>query len=562
MNPLSPGTLVIINLLGSVALLLWGVRMVRTGIVRAWGERLKRFIEFRLTSRLTALIAGMGATLLLQSGTATALIITGLAAAGTLEAARGLAVLLGADIGSAIVSAVFATGGAFLSLWISPLLIFAGYMLFSASSDFRPRNLGRILMGLGLMLLALKLVSAATSPLREATLFHMVLAHVGSEQLLAFLIGALITWLSYSSLAIILLIASLVANGSLEVAGALAFVLGVNFGGGIPAFTSTTEFEPAARRVPLANLLCRAMAAALLLPALPQISPLVDSIGGNAVQRVLAAHLAFNAGLAIVCLPFCGLIMKVAERVLPNRPTIDDPLTRPRYLDKLAFDSPGVALSNASLETVRMAELLDRMFRMTIEALKSSKVESLKNIRTLDERLNAFQSDIQAYVAELTRHELSMEDSRRALEIMLYVSNLEHAGDIIHLSLVDRVKAKIKENIKFLQPENEALDKLAEIVCDALKMASGVFGSGDVAGARRLIEQKGRFRELENTTIRDHFRTGGARAHSLRRDALFVDLIRDFHTIISHVVSAGYPIVDAAGLLRESRLKTAGKKTP
>jgi phosphate:Na+ symporter len=198
---------------------------------------------------------------------------------------------------------------------------------------------------------------------------------------------------------------------------------------------------------------------------------------------------------------------------------------------------------------------------MAIGALKANKVEDLKSIRLMDERLNAFQSDIQAYVAELTRNELSTEESKRALEIMLYVSNLEHAGDIIHLSLADRIKSKIKENINFSAAENEALDKLAAIVCESLKVASGVFGSGDVAGARRLIEHKGLFRTIENRIIREQFRAGGSKGRSLRRGALFVDLIRDLHTINSHVVSAGYPIVDAAGLLRESRLKTAEKKT-
>ncbi|HEY7763602.1 MAG TPA: Na/Pi cotransporter family protein [Aestuariivirgaceae bacterium] len=561
MNPLSPGSLVIVNLLGGVALLLWGVRMVRTGILRAWGERLKRFIETRLKNRFTAFLAGLGATILLQSGTATALIITGLAAAGGIAAARGLAVLLGSDVGSAIVSAVFATGGAFLSLWLSPLLVFAGYALFTISSDFKPRNMGRIFMGLGLMLLALKLVTSATSPLREATLFHNVLANVGAEHLLAFLIGAIVTWLSYSSLAIMLLVATFVANGSLEVAGALAFVLGINLGAGLPALLSTAEYAPAARRLPLANLLCRGTAAALTLALLPQLAPLVLEIPGNPVHRVLAAHLGFNIAVAVVFLPFCGPVMKLVKKILPDRQEADDPLMKTRYLDRHAFDSPSVALSNASLETVRMAELLDRMLRTAVEALKSSKAENLKAIRLLDERLNRHQREIQAYVAELTRNELSAEESKRALEIMLYVSNLEHAGDIIHLSLADRIKAKIKENVTFTPTENEALNKLIEIVLDSLRIASGVLGAGDIAGARRLIQQKDVFRSIENRIISEKFRDGSAKEGSLRQGALYVDLIRDLHAINSHIVSAGYPIVDAAGLLRDSRLKAAEKSS-
>ncbi len=556
MTPLSPGSLVIVNLLGSVALLLWGVRMVRTGIVRAWGERLRRFIEARLKNRLTAMLSGLGATMLLQSGTATALIITGLAAAGGITAARGLAVLLGADVGSSIVSVVFATSGAFLSLWLSPLLIFAGYVLFTVSSDFRPRNIGRICMGLGLMLLALNLVTSATAPLREATLFHNVLANVGEEHLLAFIIGAVITWVCYSSLAIILLIASFVANGSLEVAGALAFVLGINFGAGLPALMSTAEYPPLARRVPLANLLCRGAAAALTLPFLSSLAPLASDLAVNPVSQVLGGHVLFNVAVAVLFLPFCGLAAKIAARILPDRPESEDPLMKTRYLDRHAFESPGLALSNAALETVRMAELLDRMLCLAVEALKINKAECLKSIRLLDERLNIYQRDIQAYVAELTRAELSTEESKRALEIMLYVSNLEHAGDIIHLSLSDRIKAKIKENVTFAPAEDDAIERLVAIVRDSLKIASGVFGAGDVSGARRLIEQKDRFRAIENRIISEQFRSE-AKPSSLRRGALFVDLIRDLHAIHSHVVSAGYPIVHAAGLLRESRLKAA-----
>lgn len=557
MDPLNPGTLVIVNLLGGVALLLWGVRMVRTGIVRGWGERLKRLIERRLANQVTALLAGIGATLFLQSGTATALIVTGLAAAGTLEATRGLAVLLGSDVGSSIVSAVFATGGVSISAWLAPILIFLGYVTFNGSSEFKPRNVGRILIGFGLMLMALKLVTSATAPLREATLFHSVLQSVAKEPLLAFLVGGIATWLSYSSLAIMLIIASFVANGSLDAMGALAFVLGVNLGGGLPALTSTAEFEPAARRAPLANLLCRGIGAVALLPFLGEIAPRFDTLIADPVFKVLGAHVAFNVAIAFVSLPLSFLVLRIVRRMLPDRRAADDHLSKPRYLDRVALESASVALSNASLETARMTELLDRMFRSAIEALKTDKAEPLKEIRTLDERLNLYQRDIQAYVAELSQNELSADDSRRSLEIMLFVSNLEHAGDIIHLNLADRIKAKIKEGVHFTQAETAALDDLIGIVLDSLRLAAGVLGSGDVAGARRLIEQKGFFRALENKIISGQFQAGGLKGRAMRRGALFVDLIRDLHAINSHIVSAGYPIVDAAGLLRHSRLRTS-----
>ena len=171
---MNPSTLVILNLLGGVALLLWGVRMVRTGILRVWEEQLKYFIEYRLGNRFSALIAGLLATLVLGSGTATALIVTNIASTGALPAGLGLSVLLGADAGSSLIAALVASGSN-IALWTSPAFLFLGYVIFQSSEELKPHNAGRVLIGLGLMLLSLRLISQATTPLGEASLFHQVL---------------------------------------------------------------------------------------------------------------------------------------------------------------------------------------------------------------------------------------------------------------------------------------------------------------------------------------------------------------------------------------------------
>lgn len=559
---MTPGTMVIVNLLGGVALLLWGVRMVRTGVLRAWGDALKRFIEHNLSSRITAFASGAVATLMLQSGTATALIITGLANSGVIGGATGIAVLLGADLGSAVVSGIFAIAGPLVT-GLSSVLLFAGFVVFSVSTDFRPRNAGRILMGLGLMLLALHLLVTASEPLREATLFHSVLAALGHDPLLALLVGAAVTWMSYSTLAVILLIASFLASGSLETGAAMALILGVNLGGGLPALTATAGQPRMARRLPVANLACRAALALVLVPTLRPIGEAAALWTAEPVAIAVGFHVAFNLLLAIVFLPFAGTIMSGLERVMPNETVTADSLAAPRYLERGALNTPAVALSNAQSETGRMTELLDRMLVLSMEVLSRGSIERLKELRLLDEKLNAYQSAIHAYLVGLMEHELEQRYSRRAMEIMLYVSNLEHAGDIIHLNLADRIKAKTKENVTFTRPQTEALSELQGLVSTSLRIASNVLASGDIEGARRLIEQKAGFRDLEHRIIEQHFeqRTGG-RTKSLRASAIFVDIIRDLHRINSHIVSAAYPIVDRAGLLRETRLRPEAEPAP
>ena len=220
-------------------------------------------------------------------------------------------------------------------------------------------------------------------------------------------------------------------------------------------------------------------------------------------------------------------------------------------------------LFRSLLETVRMSEVLNRMFDTALTALRQKSTETLKLLRPLDERLNTFQNAIQSYLVDLTQTQLTSQEARRALEVTLYVSNLEHAGDIIHLNLSDRIKAKAKENIDFSTEEQAAFDNLCLIIHDNIRLATGVLSSGDIEGAKRLIAQKDAFRKLENTVLDQHFKSGKtAKKGALRRSALYVDMIRDLHRINSHIVSAGYPIVDAAGLLRGSRLRHEAKKTP
>ena len=554
---MNPGTLVIVNLLGGVALLLWGVRMVRTGVMRAWGDRLKRFIELRLANRLSAFMAGALATAFLGSGTAMALIVAGIAASGAIGTALGLAVLLGADVGSAVISSIFASGSS-MALWASPILLFAGYVTFGASAEFRPRNVGRILVGFGLMLLALMLIREATVPLTGASLFHSVLAALGREPLLAFLAGAALAWAFHSTLAAILLIASFLANGSMDIGGALSFILGINLGGGLPAVTSTLALPPAARRLPLANLMCRGLAAVAALALLDHITPWVARLPFGPVERAVAFHTLFNVVVGLVSLPLTGLAARLMSRLIPDERPEGERLASPRYLDATLLASPPAALANAMLETVRMSEVLGSMFDTALSALRSGSLETLKQLKGLDERLNAFQTAILSYLADLTRSELPESEARRVLELTLYISNLEHAGDIIQLSLSDRIKAKAKESVSFSVEEQASLDDLCFIIHGNLKLAIAVLSSGNVEAARRLIGQKDSFRALENKVLGQHFRAGG-RGSALRKSALYVDMIRDLHRVNSHVVAAAYPVVEQAGLLRASRLRKQAK---
>lgn len=545
------GTLVILDLLGGVALLLWGVRMVRTGMERGWGDRLRAWLERRLSNRIAAFGGGLGVTAVLGSATATTLIVAGLAGGGVLAPATGLAVLLGADVGSAATAAVLASGSSVAAM-LAPLLIFAGYVTFGRSAEFRPRNLGRMLIGLGLMLFALKLVVGATAPLREATLFHEVLNALAAEPLLAFLAGALLTWLCHSSLAVVLLLTTFVINGSLGPEQALPFVLGLNFGGGLPALTATLGQPAAARHLPVANLLCRGGLAVVGLLALAPLLRGMALLHPAPATAVAQLHLGFNLAAAAIFLPLSGPVLRLVGRLLPTDPPSDQMHYAPRYLTAAAPDLPEVALTNAALETARMAEMVTAMAERTLEVLDSGKLETLRDLAPLDAQLSAHLKALGAYLFGLAAEGRSGAAAQRARMILHYAGSLEHAGDIIRRNLGDRARQKVRRNVGLDARQRTSLAELRAVVLETLRVLPAALCSDALDVAMDLASRKDVFRALEDRIVAADLAEGQPDSAASK---LFLDILRDLHRVNSVLAAAAYPRLAAAGLMHPSRLR-------
>ncbi|WP_151719822.1 Na/Pi cotransporter family protein [Gemmobacter serpentinus] len=545
------GTFVILDLLGGVALLLWGVRMVRTGMERGWGERLRGWLERRLSNRIAAFGGGLGVTAVLGSATATTLIVASLAAGGVLAPATGLAVLLGADVGSAATAAVLASGSSVAAM-LAPVLIFAGYLTFGRSAEFRPRNLGRMLIGLGLMLFALKLVVGATAPLREATLFHEVLNALAAEPMLAFLAGAILTWICHSSLAVVLLLTTFVMNGSLAPEQALPFVLGLNFGGGLPALSATMGQPAAARQLPVANLLCRGGLALLALLAMTPLLRGLDLLHLTPATAVAQMHLGFNLAAAAIFLPLSHHVLRiVAWLVADTAPQDQEPIT-PRYLVPSATRTPHMALTNAGLETARMAEMVSRMTDRALDVLDSGKLETLRELTVLDDQLAAHLKALNRYLGGLSAEGQTGEEARRARMILHYAGSLEHAGNIIRRNLGDRARAKVRRSCRLDPTQQARLTELRALVLDTLRVMPAALCSDDLEVAKALASRKDAFRALEDHIVATDLSQGSANSAAAK---LFLDILRDLHRVNSVLAAAAYPRLAAAGLMHGSRLR-------
>ncbi len=549
-------TSVLIELLGAVALLMWGTRMVRTGIMRTFGADLRHVLRVSLRHRLTAFFAGLGVTSVLQSSTATALVVAAFAGRGVVETAPALAVMLGADLGSSLIAQV-------LSLnvhWLAPILILAGVVIHLGAQTWSCHGLGRVAIGLGLMLLALRLILAASAPMREAIILEQVFGALAHDVLILMLVGALLTWLAHSSLAIVLLIMSLAGVDVLPLTSACALVLGANLGAAMPAVAATYADRPAARRVALGNLLFRLTGVVVAAPLVGLAVPWLQRLEADPSRVVVDFHTAFNLVLGLGFILLTEVVARLCTRLLPDLPVETDP-ERPRHLDRSTLDSPSLALACAAREALRMGDLVETMLRDCFEVFRGDDRQKLAQLQRLENSVDKLHEAIKLFVTDVSREALDPGESRRSAEILTFTTNLEHIGDIIDKSLLELADKKIRLQLRFSNEGWTEIEALHAHVLDNLQMALGVFMSGDVAIARKLIDEKVAVRDAERQAAENHLaRLRAGRPESIDSSALHLDILRDLKRIHSHICAIAYPLLDEAGQLYRSRLKRVERR--
>ncbi len=552
------GTTVLINLLGGIALLLWGLRMVRTGVTRAYGGRLRRQLGRSLSNRYKAFSAGVAITCLLQSSTATSMLASSFAGQGAIALAPTLALLLGADIGTTLVAQALSFD---LSL-LKPILLFAGVCLFLSARSEKQKHLGRITLGLGLMLLALQLIVSASTPMRESSTIQFLLNSLTGEPILALLIGAMISLLAHSSLATVLLVISLAASQSLPLSVGFILILGANLGGALPPLLASLGSAAAVRRPPLGNFLFRLVGVALVLPWLTQITAWLPLVEAEPARQLVNFHLLFNFGVALLFLPLVHYAGQFINMLVPDRDEEEISL-KPRYLDRSALNTPSIALSNALREVLRMGDLLETMVSKSFEALNQNNSAPMSKICQTDDLVDEYHEKIKLYLTELSRESLDQNERQRCQQILNFTTNLEHIGDIVETSLADLIKRTVDNHIQFSHSDLSQIEQLHKATQSNMKLAFSVLMSGNLGDARLLLEQKMAIRENERQAIDAHQRLLQEQPSMCHKDsALFQDILRDLKRINSHLASVAYPILDQAGELRSSRLRQHSQTQP
>jgi phosphate:Na+ symporter len=543
----------LLNLLAAIALLVWGTHLVRAGILRVFGANLRNVIANSLANRWAAAVAGVGVTALVQSSTATALIVSSFVGQGLITLPLALAVMLGADVGTSLMTVVFS----FDLSWLSPLFIFAGVVLFLSRQSSPVGRFGRVLIGIGLMLLALRLIGESTSFMTQSPTIRALLASMSSDLLLEITLGACISLIAYSSLAIVLLTATMAASGLIPVEPALGLVLGANLGNGLLAVLTTAKSAVEVRQVPLGNFVFKAIGVLVAAPLVPLWLREVRPHIGDIATAVVLFHLAFNV---LVALMFIGLTQMVARWVSLWLPKPEKTMVagRPHHLDPSALATPSLAISCAAREALHQADVVETMLVGMLAVIKNNDLRLAEELRKLDDHVDELYSAIKYYLTKISREALGEEESRRWTDIISFTINMEQIGDITERILLDVEDKKIKKGRSFSDAGMAEICELHARIIDNLRLGMSVFLNGSVRDAQKLLEEKARFRDLERAYASTHLdRLTGNSMLSIETSSLHIDLISDLKRINSHICSIAYPILDSAGALAPNRLRQA-----
>src|SRR5438445_10279127 len=544
------GSLVLLDLMGGVALLLWGLHMVHSGILRAFGPDLRKLLAKALNNRFTAFAAGLGLTALLQSSTATALITSSFTAEGLVSLVPALAIMLGANVGTTLIVQILS----FNIAAVAPVLFIIGLVAFRSGARSRIKDIGRVSIGLGLMLLALHILLDTLAPAENAPGARVFMNAITGDPVLCIVLGAVVTWAVHSSVASVLLIMSLAYSQFISPYAALALVLGANLGSAInPVFEGARRDDPASYRLPVGNLINRVVGIVLVLPFLNVIAGHMHAWQPDLARMTAAFHIAFNVGTAVVFIGLLDAMSRLLSWLLPDRVREADP-TRPRYLDETALETPSLALADAARETLRMGDFVEVMLRTVMAAMTTADRALVDQVSKMDNVVDGLDEAIKLYVTKLMRGSLDESEGQRAMEIISFTINLEHIGDIIDKSLSELATKKIKRRFHFSPEGAEELSSFHKQIMESLRIAFGVFMSGDVNEARKLLAEKAVLRNTELAATERHLdRLREGRPESIETTSLHLDVLRDLRRIHSHICSVAYPVLDAAGELAAYR---------
>ncbi len=531
--------MIFVSLFGGLFLLLYGIKLLNDGLQNAAGSRIRSLLRSLTSNRLSAVGAGAFLTGLIQSSSATSVMLIGFVSAGLMNFRQSLAVILGADIGATLTVQLIA----FHVYDYALLLVGCGICLMFFTNRRVAKNIGEGLLGFGFVFLSLKIMIEAMSPLQQNGLFREVFVALSAMPIVAIVLSAVLTALIHSSAATMGIALAMAESGLMPLHTALYVVLGANIGTCATAFIASIGAPPDARRVAWAHVLFKFFGVLLFLPFLGPFQAMVAVIGGAVSREIANAHTFFNIIMAVVFLPFTALFARLILKLVPEKAA--DKKFGPMYLDEHVLATPALALGQATREVLRASDIVREMLVDAIKAFESDDPAAIATVKSKDNLIDLLDRHIRLYITRLSASALSEAQTRRSMTVLEMSRDLESIGDIIDRNIMPLASKRMNKAITF-SPEGRAeILSFHKKVIENFDVAVSAFTGNDRDLADTVLRNKEELGSLERDLVQAHLdRLRRGFRESIETSHIHLDLIGNLarvNSLITHII---YPIVE------------------
>lgn len=534
--------IMLVTLFGGMALLLYGMQLVGEGLQQAAGGRMRHILSNMTNSRTRGVLLGAFITAVIQSSSATTVMLVGFAGSGLMTLGQSISVILGADIGTTFTVQLIA----FKIFDYALLLVGVGFLLIFACRRKVLRFVGQAILGFGFIFFAIKVMSDAMAPLRDSEVMRLLLLALSDQPFLGLIGAATFSALVHSSAATIGLAITLALQGLMPLTAAIPVIFGANIGTCLTAVASSIGSPAEAKRVALAHVCFKVVGVVLFFPFITPFAQLTEMTSADVPRQIANAHTLFNVGIAAVFLPFSSLFARLIYTLVPET-TEREGVFRSRYLDERMLDAPALALGQAHREALRMADITSDMFTKTIDTFTRDDHELIERIQEQDNQVDTLDRDIKHYLTKLAQHSLTAEQSRREIGILSFVNNLENIGDIVDKNLMELAKKKRNTGARFSDAGAQEITLLHKKVLQNLELAIAAFASQDRALAQQVLERKLELSQTERRLRQAHIeRLHAGYRESIDTSEIHLDVLTNLKRINSHITAVAYPILETS----------------
>jgi phosphate:Na+ symporter len=528
------------NFLAGIALMLLGIRSLRTGSDRVFGAKFRQLFHSATAGSLRAMTSGFLVSILAPSSTAVALLAVEAINAGYVALQQMLALMLGANIGFTITVQLLA----FKFYIYNAIFIAVGAPLYLFSRRQTVRGAGQALLGIGFLLLAIEILSATVAPWKDSAEIREVIRVLENHPLWLVAVALMLQVGLQSSTTVIGIAIALCAQQVLPLNAAVAMVIGANVGIGVTALIAGYA-RTETRRMAIGNLLIKLAGAAVCMPLLSWLVEALRPLSPSGDTQIIAnAHTLFNIALAVVFLPTVPLAARLLEKLVPER-VEETGKFGPRYLDRTSLGSPALALGQATREILHMADLVREMLRNAYRCFQEGSESLCQQVQQEDDKVDLLNNEIKAYITRLSEQSLNTEESRREVALLTFANDLESIGDIIDKNLVELAEKKITLHVDFSKEGWVELDGYFQKVLENFEIATSAFASQDRVLAEQLLRHKHHINELERDLRNRHFhRLHEGLTESFETSAIHLDVLTNLKRINSHLTAVAYPILE------------------